>query len=986
MFYNIFLNLYLQFAFLLYLRMDLKKTAISTILILILHAACGFAIGFVRVSNYPKNLYSGGAQNWNVVQDDMGKTYVGNRDGLLIFDGIRWKKNFLSNYTTIRSLLYDRETRRIYAGGTEEFGYFYNDPESGVLRYESLIPAFKGKAPAFTEIWKIYRLGDKIWFQADNHYFSYDGKAIKTFSTDRRISTSSLIGQNILIGLEDGSIMSLDDSGLRLLDNSANFAGKKITAILPYGKYGQLMIATSLDGLYIYNGNSVERFDTPINPFLINNQIFCGNCHDSVYVFGTVNAGAVVTDLNTGKTDYINKETGLQNNTVLAADFDKAGNIWLSLDNGVDYAVYNSSMTNLIGAGNSIGAGYCSALVGNKIFLGTNQGLFSTNFPYSASPSLPLMRQDLHGQVWGLTVIGDNILVSSDAGVYQYTGAGFNHINGIPGTLHISLLPDNPDYALASTYQGFHLLTKENGIWKNSGPVEAEENLNGSFIFGPDGTIWLSHWRKGIYHLKLNLASKSIDVIKLYNSSTGLASDDNNTVANFGGNIIFSTREGFFNPDLKGNGNVTKDHESDKLFSNKKYGALQTLPDGTLAYMDESGIYLASVGGDGQKTCKSLVTGNLDEELIPGYVNIRPISDSEYIVSTQDGFNVISSSDAQTKGWKGSPFISAVYANQDSLVYSSPLANKEKYDLQLPFDLNSVKFEFGYPEFDKSAALEFSSYLENYESEWSPFTKEGSREYTRLNEGDYVMHLRVRDAETGLTKEAAFSLTVTPPWFRSTFAKIIYFLTLLVFFAFLIGAVRKWMEKAQKEAEEGKEKELQELRRLSEQEALVKDYEIASLKTEQLEQDIKHKSQELSSTAMNLIQKNEMLNDIASQLASLQKLVSSDASSRTQIQKNISKLQNSIEKSIKGDNNWDAFNKNFDMVYSDYTKKLSEKHPNLTNSDKRLCCYLRMGLSSKEIAPLINISSKSVEMARYRLRKKINLSPDISLTDYLSDI
>lgn len=63
-----------------------------------------------------------------------------------------------------------------------------------------------------------------------------------------------------------------------------------------------------------------------------------------------------------------------------------------------------------------------------------------------------------------------------------------------------------------------------------------------------------------------------------------------------------------------------------------------------------------------------------------------------------------------------------------------------------------------------------------------------------------------------------------------------------------------------------------------------------------------------------------------------------------------------------------------------------ERHPTLTAADKRLCCYIKMGLLSKEIAPLINISYKSVEMARYRLRKKIDLPPETTLTDYLCNL
>ena len=136
---------------------------------------------------------------------------------------------------------------------------------------------------------------------------------------------------------------------------------------------------------------------------------------------------------------------------------------------------------------------------------------------------------------------------------------------------------------------------------------------------------------------------------------------------------------------------------------------------------------------------------------------------------------------------------------------------------------------------------------------------------------------------------------------------------------------------------------------------------------------------------MSLIRKNEILRGIADKLAKIQELSATDIGAPA-AQRMLSRIQNSIEENISHDEDQKTFNKNFDIVYANYTKRLMELHPNLSSSDKRLCCYIKMGLSSKEIAPLINISYKSVEMARYRLRKKIGLPPDASLTAYLDNL
>ena len=179
---------------------------------------------------------------------------------------------------------------------------------------------------------------------------------------------------------------------------------------------------------------------------------------------------------------------------------------------------------------------------------------------------------------------------------------------------------------------------------------------------------------------------------------------------------------------------------------------------------------------------------------------------------------------------------------------------------------------------------------------------------------------------------------------------------------------------------------MERLRREAEREAMLKDYEIASLKSDQLEQDIKHKSSELSNITMNVIRKNEILLDISAKLKKLHYKAAVDSATEERLKREVDKILEIIKANISHDDDWKRFNQNFDIVYADFTQHLSEMHPGLTVAELRLCCYLKMGLSSKEIAPLFNISTKSVEMNRYRLRKKMGLGQGDNLTAYLQKI
>jgi hypothetical protein len=133
---------------------------------------------------------------------------------------------------------------------------------------------------------------------------------------------------------------------------------------------------------------------------------------------------------------------------------------------------------------------------------------------------------------------------------------------------------------------------------------------------------------------------------------------------------------------------------------------------------------------------------------------------------------------------------------------------------------------------------------------------------------------------------------------------------------------------------------------------------------------------------MNLIRKNEILIDINENLT----LVADDIESNTDrntILSRLNQIEKKIQENISADNSWKKFEENFDMVYENFLKRLGETFPELNICDKKICAYLKMGLSSKDIAPLINMSVRSVEMSRYRMRKKLKLGRNSNLGEFL---
>ena len=144
-----------------------------------------------------------------------------------------------------------------------------------------------------------------------------------------------------------------------------------------------------------------------------------------------------------------------------------------------------------------------------------------------------------------------------------------------------------------------------------------------------------------------------------------------------------------------------------------------------------------------------------------------------------------------------------------------------------------------------------------------------------------------------------------------------------------------------------------------------------TLKNQQLETEVASKNRELAASTMNIIRKNEFLSELKQKL------------NKANTNEDVEEVISIINKNIAEKDNWKLFKEAFDNADKDFLQSVKEKHPNLTSNDLKLCAYLRLNLSSKEIAPMLNISVRSVEIKRYRLRKKMDLAHEEGLVEYI---
>jgi DNA-binding CsgD family transcriptional regulator len=194
----------------------------------------------------------------------------------------------------------------------------------------------------------------------------------------------------------------------------------------------------------------------------------------------------------------------------------------------------------------------------------------------------------------------------------------------------------------------------------------------------------------------------------------------------------------------------------------------------------------------------------------------------------------------------------------------------------------------------------------------------------------------------------------------------------------LVLALIRWQRNKLRQQQLKFEEQQRQLEILHQLEIEQNEKAIIQLQKEKLENEVKYKNKELADAALHLVERTDALARVKEELQKLYKSSEQDASLKKALQ-----LVNDIE---RNNENWDRFAVRFDEINNDFLKKIKGLYPQLTSTDLKLCAYLQLNMSSKEIAQLMNISLRGVEISRYRLRKKLQLPTEKSFVEFFAEL
>lgn len=917
---------------------------------------CSLGQELPPIMKFSPTTYKAGNQNWMISQDKNKFLFFANNEGLLEHNGTDWLLYPTPNETIIRSVKVIQD--KIYTGCYMDFGY-WKRASNGILEYTSLTPKIKSKILDDEQFWNILEFGKWVVFQSLNQIFIYNTQTenFQIVNPKNPIFKAYVVDKSIYFQTVSNGLFEIENGKSKLVSKETFFIQNKIVALLK--KSNSLLIVTQFNGIYEYKDKSVQKWITDSDSNLNESSIYCAQkSSTNGIILGTVSNGIFIIDSN-GKTEYhITQNKGISNNTALSLFEDGEQNLWVGLDNGINCINLASPIRSYSDETGILGTVYCSALYQNNLYIGTNQGLF---YKRTGEDSFQFIT-GTKGQVWSLFVHDNTLLCGHDAGTFQIVNNKALPIFNESGTWKFEVKLENPNQIVQGNYYGLSLLERINGRWVFKNKINGFDYSSKYFEWLSKNEILVSHEYKGIFKLKINPENSKVIQFETFQSPN---KGKNAGLTKYNNKIYYCNKEGFyvFNPSKN---SFFRDVKLSKITENNEYISGKLMPDNSnrLWFFSRNYINYFSFGK---------LTPELEHHAIPipssltnsmlGYENITQLSDSQYLIGTTDGYYSINIDELTFNNYLVHLTNISTNKQNESLI-SIPLAT----DGNFKFDENNFTFSYTVPEYNKYIMAEFQYLLKGVQNEWSEWSGKSTVNFKNLQPGTYTFSVRAKIGNSVTENTEKYTFTILKPWYLTNTALVIYTILLLIMAYFINKAYQKYYYKQQ-------EKLIEENNRLLEIKELETEQELMRIKNQQLEQDFENKNKELAASTMSLIKKNELL-----------AMIKDDLKNSESGSKNLKSVISTINKNINEEDTWNVFVDAFNNADKDFLKKIKHAHPSLTPNDLRLTAYLRLNLSSKEIAPLLNISVRSVEIKRYRLRKKMDLPHEKGLVEYILSI
>ena len=905
--------------------------------------------------------YNGGIQNWHFDQDSSGILFIANNEGLLEFDGNRWDMHIVPFCTKVRAVHVDNNNR-IFVGGQGQIGYFvYTDK---VLEFRSLLNLIPHDYRTIAETWDILEVDSTIYFNTESQLFAFNKFGLKRIELPGYISFAFNAGGHIVSHFYEQGLYKLTDDEFILIEGTENIP-ELAQVFYVNGQYVLFLLSGQIA---ILNDGKLSAVDIDVELGTINDvQKSAGG----EYIIGTQNKGLYILSENFEVNKHLTKNEGLSDRTVKALYEDDFGNLWVALNNGIDYLELSLPLSLINDEVGLEGTGYIAARFKGDVFLGTNNGLFIQNSENGITNYKLVPGSE--GQVYNLSVIDDMLIVNHHFGAFLYINDSLERFYNIGSWKFMNSI--QPGLFFGGDYQGISIFANQNDSFVRKGGIDGLNFSSRMFEYESDTVLWMSHGTQGAYRISFEPKSNIVRKISEYGEGDGFPSSIMISVYRLNNNLIFTGENGIYN----------YNNESDRFipnqFFNKWFGMdhvseIASNESNTLYYIQNLNLGSLSQETFGTYKKETGLFKHINKFINDDLPNISIIDNENVLIGAKEGFIRYNTEMEFTRN----PDFKVLLKSMDVRLSSDTVIT---YNLDFIEEISiqknqSVTFKYASPYFDGMDELKYSFRLLPLDENWSEWSRKGEMEYPYLPSRAYTFEVRAHNVYGDVSDIASFSFKVENPWFLSATAILIYTMAGFIMIVLILLFQQKKHKVEKTIIVESKEREIKVREEEIDQISKSSREEIDRLTNEKLKSEIDLKNDQLTTITMNLMNKSEFIQEVRDKIeASINEGVS---------KRDLNRILKTIDENITEGDSWDQFAYHFDQVHGGYLQKLAKSNIKLSPREIKLAAFLRMNMSSKEISNLMNITVRGVELARYRLRKKLKLSRDQNLVEYLIDL
>ncbi|TXI96681.1 MAG: GGDEF domain-containing protein, partial [Burkholderiaceae bacterium] len=763
------------------------------------------------IQNYDAKIYKAHSQNWAALQDQRGVMYFGNSQGILEFDGQHWRSLATTGNPMVRSL-HMASDGTIFYGAIGDFGYLEASLQ-GKLTAKSIKEMLPQEERVSNDVWQIASTSQGVYFLTRSRIFHLNAGKLSSLAGKFAPSQAVVLNDHLFYVDSERGICVLDgDQIVPIAQLSSLLSGRRI--VMTVAGEHQILIGRTIGDFklvdfarqwdakqkrYLFDAATapnISSFPTEIDHILDEDHAYMYkliSLSDDQFAISSVRAGVMIFNRQGQLRRVINKNSGLQDNTVAGITQDRDGNLWAATNSGISH-VELAVPQSQFGARNGLeGISISAANYQGRMYVGGFQNTYvKMPFKFELNHDVPRFQAIEGGlsEVWQFLEVSGDLLAASGRGLYRVSEMKADKVPNSSGNAYcLGVSPSWPDHVFVGLMGGVEVFKKHGGAWVLQGRLQGvKENIR-RISTDARGDLWLNTEVGGLLRVHFN----SEKVTDISTSRIGIEHGMPELIASrtsvLDGQLYLSTPKGLYIAQIA---EWSGDKDKTRFVPETRFG--KQFADGSIEVNEivrydsksflmksSKGIFLITKDGQGNFLADSQAFSGL------------PMPDDTLFVDSQAAVwltgEVLYRVDPralQKRSVRFDTYISGVHGKAKQQVFDgvfakaghffgkaltvSQLAQNSDNRPSLKYEENELVFDFASSHYAKAGSTRFQYFLQGFDKDWSAADLLYSKEYTNLPEGDYQFRVRAENLNGELAREAVYGFRILAPWYRTWWA------------------------------------------------------------------------------------------------------------------------------------------------------------------------------------------------------------------------